>query len=92
MSLPRPSALPFVRVRARALSAVACLLVVLGGLTPGGGLATARAQSLPLPLQQTLTGGYPFGSAVAVDGDEAPRACPACAHPQAHFELLAENW
>lgn len=68
MSLPRPSALPFVRVRARALSAVACLLVVLGGLTPGGGLATARAQSLPLPLQQTLTGGYPFGSAVAVDG------------------------
>jgi rubrerythrin len=26
------------------------------------------------------------------DGDEAPRACPACAHPQAHFELLAENW
>lgn len=68
MSLPRPSALPFVRVRARALSAVACLLVVLGGLAPGGGLATARAQSLPLPLQQTLTGGYPFGSAVAVDG------------------------
>jgi rubrerythrin len=26
------------------------------------------------------------------DGDEAPRSCPACAHPQAHFELLAENW
>lgn len=22
----------------------------------------------------------------------APKACPACAHPQAHFELLAENW
>jgi rubrerythrin len=25
-------------------------------------------------------------------GDEAPKACPACAHPQAHFELLGENW
>ncbi len=26
------------------------------------------------------------------EGDEAPKACAACAHPQAHFELLAENW
>jgi len=26
------------------------------------------------------------------EGDEAPDTCPACAHPQAHFELLAENW
>ncbi len=25
-------------------------------------------------------------------GTEAPAACPACAHPQAHFEVLAENW
>ena len=24
--------------------------------------------------------------------DEAPYMCPACAHPQAHFELLGENW
>jgi rubrerythrin len=23
---------------------------------------------------------------------EAPGMCPACAHPQAHFELLGENW
>ncbi|MBN1292973.1 MAG: rubrerythrin family protein [Candidatus Latescibacteria bacterium] len=23
---------------------------------------------------------------------DAPNMCPACAHPQAHFELLAENW
>ncbi|MDY6830469.1 MAG: rubrerythrin family protein [Thermodesulfobacteriota bacterium] len=22
----------------------------------------------------------------------APEMCPACAHPQAHFELLGENW
>jgi rubrerythrin len=26
------------------------------------------------------------------EGTEAPTACPACAHPQAYFELLAENW
>ena len=25
-------------------------------------------------------------------GFEAPLVCPACAHPQAHFEVLAENW
>ena len=25
-------------------------------------------------------------------GDEAPEKCPACIHPQAHFELLGENW
>jgi rubrerythrin len=26
------------------------------------------------------------------EGTEAPEDCPACAHPQAHFELLGENW
>lgn len=26
------------------------------------------------------------------EGPEAPGGCPACAHPQAHFEILAENW
>ena len=25
-------------------------------------------------------------------GTTAPEVCPACAHPQAHFELLCENW
>lgn len=25
-------------------------------------------------------------------GTKAPEKCPACDHPQAHFELLAENW
>jgi rubrerythrin len=25
-------------------------------------------------------------------GNGAPQQCPACAHPQAHFELLGENW
>jgi rubrerythrin len=26
------------------------------------------------------------------EGTEAPKNCPACNHPQAHFEVLAENW
>ena len=26
------------------------------------------------------------------EGLEAPAECPACAHPQAHFELLGENY
>jgi rubrerythrin len=26
------------------------------------------------------------------EGTEAPKLCPACNHPQAHFEVLAENW
>ena len=26
------------------------------------------------------------------EGPEAPALCAACAHAQAHFELLAENW
>ena len=26
------------------------------------------------------------------EGDEAPKVCPACKHPQAYYELLAENY
>ncbi len=26
------------------------------------------------------------------EADEAPDVCPACLHPQTHFELLGENW
>jgi rubrerythrin len=26
------------------------------------------------------------------EAEEAPQMCPACAHPQAHFEVLGENW
>ncbi|MEM5947633.1 rubrerythrin [Spirochaetia bacterium 38H-sp] len=27
-----------------------------------------------------------------VEAEEAPANCPACAHPQAYFEVLGENW
>jgi len=26
------------------------------------------------------------------EGKEAPKKCPACAHPQAHFEVMPENY
>ncbi len=26
------------------------------------------------------------------EAKEAPKACPACLHPQSYFELLGENW
>jgi len=26
------------------------------------------------------------------EGEDAPKTCPACLHPQAHFELLGENY
>ena len=26
------------------------------------------------------------------NGKQAPKICPACVHPQSHFELLGENW
>ncbi len=26
------------------------------------------------------------------EGDEAPQECPACKHPQAYYEVLAENY
>jgi rubrerythrin len=26
------------------------------------------------------------------EGTDAPKACPACAHPQSYYEILGENW
>ncbi len=26
------------------------------------------------------------------ESEDAPKACPACLHPQSYFELLSENW
>jgi len=26
------------------------------------------------------------------EGEDAPKVCPACLHPQSYFELLGENW
>lgn len=56
-----------------------------------------------LGLAENLDSGKVFAKATPVvwrcincgyiaEAIEAPAVCPACAHPQAHFELLAENW
>lgn len=37
-------------------------------------------------IWRCLNCGYLF------EGTEAPKACPACAHPQSYFEVLSENW
>ncbi len=56
-----------------------------------------------LALKKNLIDGTVFKKPAAVTwrcrncgynhyGEEAPKVCPACAHPQAHFELLCENY
>ncbi len=37
-------------------------------------------------LWRCLNCGYIF------EGEDAPKVCPACLHPQSYFEPLAENW
>jgi rubrerythrin len=54
-------------------------------------------------LKANVDGGKVFKKSKAVvwrcincgylfEGVEAPKACAACAHPQAYFEVLSENW
>lgn len=40
----------------------------------------------PKAVWRCLNCGYLY------EAPEAPKACPACAHPQSYFELLGENW
>ena len=35
---------------------------------------------------------YCINCGYVIDGAEAPKECPACKHPQAYYELLAENF
>ncbi len=56
-----------------------------------------------LALAANIDGGQVFKRDIAVtwrcincgylaEGKDAPSLCPACAHPQAHYEILGENW
>jgi rubrerythrin len=56
-----------------------------------------------LALAANVAGGSVFKKKISVvwrcrncgylhTGESAPEECPACAHPQAHFEVLGENW
>lgn len=50
-------------------------------------LGTEAAFKKPSPVKwHCLNCGY------VIEGTEAPRECPACKHPQAFFEVLAENY
>jgi rubrerythrin len=35
---------------------------------------------------------YCINCGYVIEGAEAPKECPACKHPQAYYELLAENF
>lgn len=56
-----------------------------------------------LALKKNILAGTVFKKAASITwrcrncgynatGAEAPKVCPACAHPQAHFEVLCENY
>ncbi len=66
-------------------------------------IAEKQHEKRYLALLANVTGGIVFKKEKPVvwrcrncgylhEGTEAPEECPACAHPQAHFELLAENY
>ncbi|MCP4378626.1 MAG: rubrerythrin family protein [bacterium] len=66
-------------------------------------IAEKQHEKRYLALIANLEGGKVFKSDTPVawrcincgyvhEGPEAPEVCPACTHPQKHFELLAENW
>ncbi len=43
-------------------------------------------------VQETPTTWRCINCGFIYEGKEAPKMCPACAHPQAYFERLGENW
>lgn len=66
-------------------------------------IAEKQHESRYLALAENIDAGKVFEKDSAVvwrcrncgylhEGTTAPSICPACAHPQAHFELLGENW
>ena len=66
-------------------------------------VAEARHRDRYLALDRNVVGGTVFKKDKPVrwvcrncgyvhEGPEAPSKCPACAHPQAHFELEAANY
>jgi rubrerythrin len=66
-------------------------------------VAEARHRDRYLALDKNIQQGTVFKSQKPVrwicrncgyvhEGQEAPEVCPACAHPQAHFELEATNY
>ena len=42
--------------------------------------------------KKTLAKWHCINCGYVIEGNEAPRECPACKHPQAYYEVLAENF
>jgi rubrerythrin len=42
--------------------------------------------------KKTVTKWHCINCGYIYEGDEAPKECPACKHPQAFYEVLAENY
>ena len=42
--------------------------------------------------KKTATKWHCINCGYVFEGDEAPKECPACKHPQAYYEVLAENY
>jgi rubrerythrin len=66
-------------------------------------VAEKRHEQRYLALAKNMTGGTIFKRSESVrwvcrncgyvhEGPEAPEVCPACAHPQSHYELEASNY
>jgi len=66
-------------------------------------VAEKRHEDRYVALAKNITGGVVFKSKKPTrwvcrncgyvhEGTEPPKVCPACAHPQAHFELEAKNY
>lgn len=75
----------------------------ISGVFSSIAIAEKQHEKRYLGLLKNIDGGTVFKKSKTVvwrcrncgylhEGTEAPTICPACAHPQAHFELLAENW
>lgn len=53
------------------------------------GTQTEKNLLIPFAGESQARNSYTY---FAGKGQRGPEQCPACIHPQAHFELLAGNW
>ncbi len=78
-------------------------LNIIAGVFEAIAVAEKQHEKRYNELRANILGGTVFKKETAVtwrcrncgyiyEGTEAPAVCPACAHPQAYFELLGENY
>ena len=75
----------------------------VAGIFESIAVAEKQHEKRYLDLKKNIDNGSVFKKSKAVvwrclncgylfEGVQAPNKCPACDHPQAHFEVLGENW